>query len=86
MRPAIFHLNYDTAAITDDVIGDIMGPNEFGERMVVVSREIVDGKTRLGFAIATTHDIQAYVDKHRDLLRSAQSLDPLPSTGQEARA
>lgn len=58
-RKPIWHLNYPTTAITDDVIGEVMGPNLFGERVVVVDREVVGDKTRLGFAIATVDDIEA---------------------------
>lgn len=58
-RKPLWHANYPTERISDDVIGQVMGPNLFGEKLVVVSREVVEDTTRLGFAIATQHDIEA---------------------------
>lgn len=42
-------------------IGQIMGPNQMGERLTVVTADY-DAKadrTRLGFAYTTTHDVEA---------------------------
>lgn len=58
-RHAEKHANYN--GDVTHAVGEVMGPNEFGERMTVVEAayDPETNKTRLGFAYTTVGDLEA---------------------------